>query len=123
MKTFVFSRSLRQEDYPDVTIVSENARETIDELRTQPGKDIWLFGGGELFRSLLEIGCVDTVELAIVPVLVGGGLPFLPAPAVRNRLSLTEQRVYEKSGIVLLKYDVVPEEAPPKARKKKTGKR
>jgi dihydrofolate reductase len=113
MTTLVFSRSLRAEDHPDVTIVSERVKNTLDELRAQPGKDIWLFGGGELFRSLLELGCVDTVEPAIVPIVLGGGRPFLPAPAVRRRLSLTEQRVYEKSGIVLLKYDVVPEDGSP----------
>lgn len=109
MTTLVFSRSLRQEDHPGVTIVSERVKETLDDLRTQPGKDIWLFGGGELFRSLLELGCVDTVEPAVVPVVLGGGRPFLPAPAVPRRLSLTGQRVYEKSGIVLLEYDVVPD--------------
>ena len=65
MKTFVFPRSLQPQDHPGVTIVSEHVRETIDELRAQPGKDIWLFGGGELFRSLLDPGYVDTVELAI----------------------------------------------------------
>ena len=68
MKTFVFSRSLRPEDYPGVTIVSEQVKETLDNLRAQQGKDIWLFGGGELFRSLLELGCVDSVE----PALPGG---------------------------------------------------
>lgn len=113
MTTLVFSRSLRPEDHPDVTIVSERVKDTLDGLRERPGKDIWLYGGGELFRSLLELGCVDTVEPAIVPIVLGGGLPFLPAPAVRRRLALTEQRVYEKSGIVLLKYDVVPENRNP----------
>jgi dihydrofolate reductase len=123
MKTFVFSRSLQQQDHPDVTIVSEQVRETIDRLRSEPGKDIWLFGGGDLFRSLLELGCVDTVEPAVIPVVLGGGLSFLPAPAVRRRLSLTEHRVYEKSGIVLLKYDILPEDSRPKFRKRKTSKR
>jgi dihydrofolate reductase len=108
MKTFVFTRALHQEEHPHVTIVSNQVRETLDDLRAQPGKDIWLYGGGELFRSLLELGCVDTVEPAIIPVLLGGGRPFLPSPAAHHRLSLTAQRVYEKSGIVLLKYDVVP---------------
>ena len=112
MKTFVFSRTLRQKDHPAVTIVNENARQVIDELRAQPGKDIWLYGGGELFRGLLELGCVDTVEPAIIPIVLGGGRPFLPSPAVRRRLALTGQRVYEKSGIVLLTYDVVREPAP-----------
>ena len=110
MNTLVFSRSLRQKDHPGITIVSKQIQETLNDLRAQPGKDIWLFGGGELLRSLLELGCVDTVEPAVVPVLLGGGIPFLPAPAVRRRLALTGQRVYEKSGIVLLQYDVIEED-------------
>lgn len=115
MKTFVFSRSLRPEDHTGVTIVSGRVKETLDDLRAQPGKDIWLFGGGELFRSLLELGCVDTVEPAVIPVVLGGGRPFLPTPAVRRRLSLAGVRVYEKSGIILLKYDVAPEETQAKS--------
>ena len=78
------------------------------ELRARPGTDIWLFGGGELFRSLLERGLVDTVEPAIIPVLVGGGVPFLPSPAVLTRLKLTGHRVFP-SGIVWLEYAVEPE--------------
>jgi len=109
MQVFVISRSLRQEDYPGVTIVGERVRETIEELRRQPGKDIWLYGGGELFRSLLELDCVDTVEPAVIPVLLGGGRPLLPPPAGRRRLALAGQRTYEGSGIVLLKYEVVRE--------------
>lgn len=111
MKVFVFSRSLRQEDHPGVTIISDGVKETLEELRRQPGKDIWLFGGGELFRSLLELDCVDTVEPAVIPVVLGDGRPFLPPPAIRRTLALTGHRVYHRSGIVLLTYDVVREPA------------
>lgn len=104
----VFSRTLRQEDHPEVTIVSDDAAQVLDELRARPGKDIWLFGGGELFRSLLEIGQVDTVELAFIPVLLGDGLQLLASPAIRRTLSLTERRVYANSGIVSLEYAVDP---------------
>ncbi|HEX7122309.1 MAG TPA: dihydrofolate reductase family protein [Gemmatimonadaceae bacterium] len=107
MRTIVVSRTLRPEDHPGITIVSDRIKETLEALRGQPGKDIWLFGGGELFRTLLELDCVDTVEPAIIPVVVGGGRPFLPAPAVRRRLSLSGFHRYEKSGIVLLTYDVL----------------
>jgi dihydrofolate reductase len=55
MKAVVVSRTLRAEDHPDVTIISDNVHEAVTRLRSEPGKDIWLFGGGELFRSLLEI--------------------------------------------------------------------
>ena len=122
MKTLVFSRSLRREDHPGVTIVSGDVEGTLEELRAQPGKDIWLFGGGELFRSLLELDCVDSVEPALIPVVLGGGRPFLPAPAVRRSLSLTSQRVYQKSGIVLLRYDVLPQHARQGSSKRKNRK-
>lgn len=104
-KAVVFSHTLRQEDHPQVTIISDNAKAKLNELRSLPGKDIWLFGGGQLFQSLLTLDCVDTVEPAIIPVLLGGGTPLLPVPAVQHRLSLTSQRVFP-SGIVWLEYTV-----------------
>ena len=51
-------------------------------------------------------GVVDTVETAVCPILLGGGIPLLPVPAVRAKLSLTRQTVYQASGIVLLEYAV-----------------
>ncbi|MGH9967314.1 MAG: dihydrofolate reductase family protein [Pyrinomonadaceae bacterium] len=105
MKTFVFSRTLRQQDYPGTTIVAENAEEIVAALRMEPGNDIWLFGGGSLFGSLLNAMLVDTVEVAIIPVLLGGGIPFLPPPAKQTKLKLTNQKVY-KTGIVSLEYTV-----------------
>lgn len=105
MKTVVFSSTLRQEEYPEVTIVARNAEETVATLRAESGKDIWLFGGGELFRRLLEAGLVDGVEVAVLPVLLGGGVPLLPAPAKQTKLRLTGNRVYP-AGIVGLEYAV-----------------
>lgn len=106
VKTFVFSRTLRQQDYPKVTIVAEGAEETVAALRTEPGKDIWLFGGGSLFRSLNEAGLVDTVEVTIMPVLLGGGIPLLAPPPKQTRLKLRGQKVYSKTGIVWLEYSL-----------------
>ena len=106
MKTVVVSRTLRQEDYPNVTIIGEAMEEAVSRLRAEPGKDIWLFGGGSLFRSLLDAGLVDAVEVAVIPVLLGGGKPLLPPPGDRAVLRLIGSRVYEKTGIVALEYAV-----------------
>jgi dihydrofolate reductase len=105
MQAFVLSSTLRQSDCPGVT-VSANARDTVAKLRAAPGKDIWLFGGGSLFRSLLGMGLVDTVEVGIIPVLLGGGIRLLPDPAERAKLKLTKHRVYATTGTVALEYDV-----------------
>jgi dihydrofolate reductase len=102
----VLSRTLRQEDYPRVRIESDAAR-LVTELRTQPGKDIAIFGGGELFRSLLAVGLVDRIEMSLIPVLLGGGIPLLPPPAGRTRLKLRGQRVYQKTGTIGLEYDIL----------------
>ena len=105
-KTFIFSRTLRQQDYPAVTIIAEEAVETVAALRAESGKDIWLFGGGALFRSLLDAQLVDTVEVAVMPVLLGSGIPLLPPPANQMKLKLTSHKVYEKTGIVSLRYTI-----------------
>ena len=105
MQTYVFSRSLRQQDYPDVTIIAASAPQTAAALKAEAGKDIWLFGGGALFRTLLDSGQVDTVEVTIIPVLLGGGTPLLPPPFGSTKLSLTAHKVY-KTGIVSLEYAV-----------------
>jgi dihydrofolate reductase len=73
VRTILFSRTLRQQDSPNVTIVSEKPEDVLADLRSKPGKDIWLFGGGSLFRSLLDARQVDAVEVAVMPVLLGEG--------------------------------------------------
>ena len=74
---------MKPADYPQLTI-SDDAERTVAELRATPGKDIALFGGGELFRSLLHAGLVDEVGVSVIPVLLGGGIPLLPPPAART---------------------------------------
>jgi dihydrofolate reductase len=106
MKVFVASRTLKQENHPDVTILGDDLAETLTRLREQPGKDIWLFGGGSLFRSLLGMGLVDSVEVAVIPVLLGGGLPLLPTPADRTRLKLVHHKAYKTTGTLSLEYAV-----------------
>ena len=105
MKTIVFSRTLRPSDHPGVTILADTQKETVAALKASPGKDIWLFGGGLLFRSLAEAGLVDTVEVSIVPTLLGAGVPLLPNTATRFKLSLTDHRVYQ-TGMVSLQYAI-----------------
>jgi dihydrofolate reductase len=106
IQNIVFSRTMRREDHPHVRIESD-AEQVVAQLREQPGKDIALFGGGELFRSLLAAGLVDRVEVSVVPVLLGGGVRLLPPPSQRAQLKLRSQRVYEKTGTIGLEYDIL----------------
>jgi dihydrofolate reductase len=103
--TYVFSRKLRQADAKGVT-VSNNPQKTVTELKKSPGQDIWLWGGGELFRSLLELQLVDALEVAVIPALLGDGLPLLPKSSTGVKLVLTNHKLFKKTGTVMLNYDV-----------------
>jgi len=105
-RVYVFSRTLRAEDHPGVTVVSEDAGGAVASLRAENGEgEIWLFGGGELFQSLLAAGQVDSVEVTIVPILLGGGVPLLPPGAPRTPLALIGTHTYP-SGMVTMSYAV-----------------
>jgi len=110
MKVVVVSRTLKAADHPNVTLIHELDREQIQALRVvtgkeKSGKDIWLMGGGALFRSLFDMGLVDMVEVSIMPVVLGKGIPMLPPPAQQAGLKLVSHKIY-RSGIVSLGYEV-----------------
>ena len=100
----VFSRTEPARDEPRLRVTAEDPATVVRALKAEPGRDIWLYGGGELFRTLLQAGLVDTVELAVIPVLLGSGVPLLP-PGGETPLELCDSRVLP-SGIVALAYRV-----------------
>ena len=107
-RRYVFSRTLRASDHPDVTVVADDAAGVVGQLRAEPGDgEIWLYGGGRLFAALLAAGQVDRVEVSVVPVLLGRGVPLHPVVggAGRAALALRDTRTYP-SGIVTLTYGV-----------------
>jgi dihydrofolate reductase len=105
-RVYVFSRTLRPADHPGVTVVADDAAAAVAALRAEPGTgEIWLFGGGALFGALLAAGQVDRVEVTVVPVLLGGGVPLLPAGVPRTALALAHSHVYP-TGMIGLYYAV-----------------
>ena len=101
----VFSRTLSPAAYPGVRILNDDPRTVVSTLKANAGRDIWLYGGGVLFRSLLDAGLVDTVEVAVIPVILGAGTPLLP-PGATTKLILADQKTLPDSGIVALSYSV-----------------
>jgi dihydrofolate reductase len=105
-RVYVFSRTLDATDHPSVTIVRDDAAGAVAALRAESGAgEIWLYGGGALFGTLLAAGQVDAVEVTVVPVLLGEGVPLVPAGVPRAALALTHSHVYP-SGMVALHYAV-----------------
>lgn len=105
-RVYVFSRSLSDDNLSGATLVRDDASQTVATLRKEAGDgEIWLFGGGSLFGSLLAAGQVDRVEVTIVPILLGGGVPLLPPGTPRTTLTLLDMHRYP-SGMVTLTFAV-----------------
>ena len=106
LPVYVYSRSAPEGEHSGVTF----ARDAIAHVRelkdTADGKPLWLWGGGELFRALAGAGLVDGVDVAIIPVLLGGGVRLLPEPGSRLSLQLRTHRLYTSTGTLFVGYDV-----------------
>jgi dihydrofolate reductase len=102
----VVSRTLKAEDYPRVTILNADVAQAVSALKAEPGKDIWLMGGGEIFRFLLDAGLVDAVDLMVMPVMLASGTPLLKE-GQRRKLHL-ESSTALPSGILKLSYSILP---------------
>lgn len=100
--TYVFSRTLARDAAPGATVVSQDAGEFVRELKSQPGKEICLMGGGDLARSLFEADLIDEVGLNIHPLLLGSGVPLFHVMGRRIGLELVECRPFENGCVYML---------------------
>ena len=104
---YVYSRSLPEGERDGVTFRRDAVAHVRSLKQTGGDKPLWLWGGGELFRELAAAGLVDGVDVAIIPIVLGGGIPLMPAPGPRLPLTLRTQKLYPKTGTLFVEYDVV----------------
>jgi dihydrofolate reductase len=107
VKNYVFSRSATPPGppLPGFEFVGEPVKPFAQRLRAQPGKDIWMMGGGEIIASFLEAGEIDEFSIHLIPILIGEGIPLV-APRHRSiPLKLLAARKFP-DGVVHLHYRV-----------------
>jgi dihydrofolate reductase len=111
VKNYVFSRQpaaageSQSKVEPGVEFVKEPIKQFAQRLRAQPGKDIWMMGGGEITAAFLDEGEIDEFSIHVIPVLIGEGIPLI-APRHRNiNLALLSTKKFS-DGVVHLNYRV-----------------
>jgi dihydrofolate reductase len=105
-RTIVFSRQPPPADAPSgVEFVHEAIGPFVSRLRAQPGKDIWLMGGGEIIAAFLDAQAIDEFVVSVVPVFIGDGIPLL---ARRHRLVPLDLHSIDRfeDGVVQVHYRV-----------------
>jgi len=111
-RTIVFSRQAPPADVPSgVEFVNGAIGPVVSRLREQPGKDIWLMGGGEIIASFLDEQAIDEFVISVVPVFIGDGIPLIARRHRHVPLHLQSVERFE-DGLVQLHYRLQPNDAP-----------
>ncbi|HWB24607.1 MAG TPA: dihydrofolate reductase family protein [Chitinophagaceae bacterium] len=105
LRYYVFSNTLPSVDKGDI-LVSGDIQQEVAKIKNETGKDIWLFGGASLTSSLMQLGLVDEIALAVHPLLLGSGKPLFTALPAQINLQLTDTKTYS-TGLVFLTYNVL----------------
>jgi dihydrofolate reductase len=103
LSQYVVSRSMESSLDPQVELVSGDPVARVRELKQEPGKDIWLCGGGELATALFPE--IDELILKVHPILLGSGIPLFTGTTGQASLELADSRVYD-NGFILLRFGV-----------------
>jgi dihydrofolate reductase len=106
LPTYVYSRTLPEGTRDGATFVKD-AVPHVGALKQTDGKPLWLWGGAELFGTLARAGLVDGVDVAVIPIILGSGIPLMPPGGPRLPLELRAHRLYARTGTMFLEYEVV----------------
>jgi len=106
INNYLFSRHPQKSLIKGFEVVNEPIKAFAQKLRAQPGKHIWMMGGGEIIASFLDEGEIDEFSIHVIPVFIGEGIP-LTQP--RHRLVSLKLLFTKKfpDGVVHLNYQVV----------------
>lgn len=102
LKEYIFSTTLDKVK-EGATLIKGDIKTEVEKIKNEKGKDIWLFGGAGLTTSLLNLGLVDELSLAVHPILLGSGKPLFSNIKDRINLTLVDTKTFS-TGLVSLTY-------------------
>jgi dihydrofolate reductase len=106
VKNYVFSGQPQGSLLPSFEPVRGPIKPFAQRLRTQPGKNIWMMGGGEIIASFLDEGEIDEFSIHVIPILIGEGIPLIKPKHRCIPLKLLSTKKFP-DGVVRLNYRVL----------------
>ena len=113
IKNYLFSRQPQGSLLRGFELVREPIKPFMRRLRAQPGKDIWMMGGGEIIASFLDEAEIDEFSIHVIPILIGEGIPLIKPQHRSIPLQLLSTREFQ-DGVVHLHYRVLKRHHPRK---------
>jgi dihydrofolate reductase len=102
LRHLVFSRTLGTSPDPDVEVIATDPVEKVKQLKAEPGRGIWLVGGGELAGVLYQE--IDELVLKVNPVTALSGIPLFAGKVTSQRRFTLTDHVTLDSGVAIHTY-------------------
>lgn len=103
--SWVFTKRALTVLHLSIQLTKENPETVIQQMESKGIKRVWLMGGGKLAASFMDAGLVNEIQLSIVPILLGQGIPLIGETSKEPKLTLTENKQYS-NGVVSVTYKV-----------------
>lgn len=101
-KKYVFSRQGKKDE--KASFITNDITNKVNEIKTKPGKDIWLYGGAGLIKTFIQLNLIDIYQISIHPIVLGKGKPLFDDIDERIPLRLLKTNTF-KSGVVQVIYE------------------
>jgi dihydrofolate reductase len=99
---YVASSTLTDLTWNNSHLLDGNLEKQVRRLKEQPGKDLLVFGSGQLVRTLIQLNLVDQLQLQVHPVVVGSGERLFGETDAITTFELEEATML--GPVVLLRY-------------------
>ena len=97
----VFSRTLKDVDWNNSTLINDNASAEISRLKAQNGKNMYVFGSADLSATFIKDDLFDEYRFGIAPVILGNGRPLFRQGTSSRNLSVVATQKLSTGGAVL----------------------
>lgn len=105
MKKYVVSKTLKKVEWENSEIINKDVAKEIAKIKAAKGKDIIVYGSGQLVSFLLQLGLVDEYRILVYPVVLGIGKRLFDKKSYA-KLKLIEATPF-KTGVVALRYEPI----------------
>ena len=97
----VFSKTLKEVNWNNSTLIKENASSEISKLKTQSDGDMFVFGSANLSETFINDNLIDEYRIGIAPIILGSGRPLFRQGISSKKLSLVETQQLSNGGVIL----------------------
>src|SRR5690606_6912438 len=102
----VLSMTLKETELSNTTVINDNLADKINEIKQQPGEDIFLFGSPTATHSLIQLNLIDGYWLFVNPIILGQGIPLFVDIKDKIKLKLLPTTRQFTCGVTELNYTV-----------------